>query len=53
MDPFLIGMKAIIGNHYTYQSPDNMVSRMYPVGGGIPQSAMQSADGAADRGINL
>jgi len=48
-DPFLIGMKAIAGNHCTYMSPTDAINRMTD-SVHVP-SALCAAEGGADRGI--
>jgi hypothetical protein len=49
LDPFLIGMKAIMDNHYTYMSPTDAFARLEK-GNGM-QGIYQAAPGAADTGF--
>jgi Papain-like cysteine protease AvrRpt2 len=53
LDPFLIGRKAILDNHYTYMSPADAVNRLQSiaVGSGHEQQAYQAASGATDPGF--
>ena len=48
LDPFLIGWKAIVGNHYTYVSATDAYDRLNKTFG--IQSLYQAAAGAADAG---
>jgi hypothetical protein len=48
LDPFLIGMKAIGRNHYTYASMGDMLKRLTVTLAG--QSLYQAAPGGTDRG---
>lgn len=49
LDPFLIGMKAIMDNHYTYVTPTDALTRLEDKYG--MQSVFQAAAGGADAGF--
>lgn len=49
LDPFLIGMKAIVGNHHQYMSPADALKRLSETFN--MQNLFQAATGAADPGF--